>query len=1024
MTNNTNNSHVPAGSSGRQAAPRPARRLQTAPRRRRGPGGGIALLALIGALVVALGILFQYVIYPDGFRLKTDTAAQETVAEIHASTTVQLNEVMSANKSVLRGADDETPDWIEICNAGSETVNLRGWSLAKVANSTSAFTFPEHELAPGECVLIFADSQLRNTYGYDYHAPFSIRASGDTLMLFNAKGTAVDTVNIPELRKNSVYRQVDGVWEVSTEYTPGMENTYENYVSLIEIKTASDVVINEIMASNATCLPAEDGQYYDYIELYNQSADAVDLSGWYLSDGREENTEWRIPDGTVISGHGYLVFYASGLDEGLHTNFKLASEGEEAVLCNAQGQLLDIVSYELLKSDQAYSRQSDGSFTKNLAPTPGMANTTESAALTESQFAARNTMGVYFSEVMASTNQQEYDWVEIVNRSQQAVDISGCGLSDDPAGPRKWQFPEGTVLQPGQYLGVFLSGISGQTASGVLYADFKVSAEGGDTLTLSTPAGEVFDRMFLPEQIGNVSYGRIDNRSGFYYLETATPGAENVQTGYQGRAGAVEVSVSGGLYQTGDTLTVELLCEPESRIYYTLDATEPTRESTPYTGPLSVGETTVLRMRAYRDGCLPSAIGTETYFFGVEHDMRVVSLVCEPGDLFDETTGLYMRGPNAESVSPYKGANFWSDAEIEGHVEMFSRDGEAILSQGCGVRLHGQYSRAENQKAFKIIARSQYGDNRFRARIFDNRDYAEYQSFLLRGSGQDGQMTRMRDSVLQTLAENTSVMYMETELCVVYINGQYWGHYNIRERVNKYSICQFEGWEGQEDGINLVKANTNVLQGSDETYQTMLSWVKKNGVPDDAALEAVGQVIDLQNYIEYHALEIFVGNGDTANVKRYMNPNADGKWRYVLFDLDWAFYTDTDSIARWLAPGGMGTNKGTDNALFIALMKNATFRDRFLTYMGEMMATDWSTEVVLAKFQARYVQLQSEMPRQMQQWGQSQKNYAAHLERLYAYCQTRPTKLLYYFQDALDLTNEQMQHYFGDAIAQIAASTN
>ena len=114
----------------------------------------------------------------------------------------------------------------------------------------------------------------------------------------------------------------------------------------------------------------------------------------------------------------------------------------------------------------------------------------------------------------------------------------------------------------------------------------------------------------------------------------------------------------------------------------------------------------------------------------------------------------------------------------------------------------------------------------------------------------------MRDSVLQTLAENTSVMYQETELCVVYINGEYWGHYNIRERINKYSICQFEGWEGQEDDIDLVKANDREMQGSNQTYADMLAYVKENGIPNDEVLARVGEVIDLQNYIEYHALEL------------------------------------------------------------------------------------------------------------------------------------------------------------------------
>ena len=123
-----------------------------------------------------------------------------------------------------------------------------------------------------------------------------------------------------------------------------------------------------------------------------------------------------------------------------------------------------------------------------------------------------------------------------------------------------------------------------------------------------------------------------------------------------------------------------------------------------------------------------------------------------------------------------------------------------------------------------MIARSQYGDNRFRASLFPNRDYTEYQSFLLRASGQDTAQTFMRDSIITSFAADLDeghVMYQDTALCVVYLNGEYWGCYNMRERVNTISIAQWEGWTSDPENIDLVKANTNVMQGSNETYEEL-----------------------------------------------------------------------------------------------------------------------------------------------------------------------------------------------------------
>ncbi|NLF26518.1 MAG: hypothetical protein GX592_01365, partial [Clostridiales bacterium] len=653
---------------------------------RKGGRGSLAPLLIVAAAVVALAFLLQYRLMPDGYGLQVRQTDVQTVAEIHASRTVRLSEIMSSNGSALLNEEGESCDWVEIENAGSSEVNLSGWSIAKVANSVNTFTFPEHILKPGEYLVIYADGRLRNTSGYQYHLPFRISASGDTLMLFNATGTAVDTANVPELKRNQVYRRADGGWEVSSEYTPGMANTNENYRTLLSVSVAAEVRVNELMAVNASYAKTDRG-VFDYIELYNMSAVDADLTGWYLSDSRDKPTKWRFPDGTVVPAGGYLLVYASGLDEGLHTNFKLASEGEDVVLANENGQPVDIASYDILRTDQAYSRQPDGSFSTSLAPTPGMANTTESAALIESQFAARNTTGVYVTEVVASTNAQSYDWAEIYNASAAAVDLSGFGLSDDAGRPRRWQFPAGTVLQPGQYLGVFFSGLTGKSKSGAIHADFRLAVEGGYGVTLATPSGEIFDRVPLPEQFTDVSYGRVSGQSGFRYLGTPSPGTANGGDVYSGKAQMPEASVPGGVKSA--PVAVELAVPEGARVHYTLDSSAPDQSDTIYTGPIEISATTVLRARAYKEGMLPSYVETETYLFGVSHDMRVLSLVCEPDALFDEVNGLYMRGPNASSTFPFVGANFWREDEIEGHIEMYALDGSQMFSQGCGVRLHG-----------------------------------------------------------------------------------------------------------------------------------------------------------------------------------------------------------------------------------------------------------------------------------------------------------------------------------------------
>ena len=1007
----------PAGAS-RSARPPQASR---SPRPPQGAHRGLAILAVVCVLALTAGFLLQ------SFLPAPVSAA---VDERLSTSMVRISEVMTSNASAFQADNGQYTDWVELVNTGATDVSLKGYTLLNADDALAPLIFPDVTLAPGEYLLIYCDGTLKNAAGYALHAPFRLSASGVTLGLYDAEGARVDAVDVPGLERNFVYRrdQQTGAWGASGDYTPGMANTLENHLSFDVGSVESPLVISEVSSANRSYARCADGQCCDYIELHNTSAQTVDLSGLTLTDDPNDLEKFVFPEGTVIGGNGYLLIYASGRAAGegseLHAPFKLSSDGESVLLCDREGRALSGVELPALLSDQAYSLDENGEYTAGLAPTPGLPNDEQSAASLRAQVTQGNASGVYINEFMASETQRPHDWLELYNSSSQAVDISGWGLSDDASSPRKWRFPAGTVIQPGSYLTLFLSGTSGVDSEGILNASFRLGADGGYSLILSDASGAPLDRVFVPEQYAGVSYARMGN-GDFLYATEATPNQPNASGGYAGRADAPEISVPGGLYHTGDVLTVEISAAPGARVYYTLDSSMPDESDALYTGPIAVSATTVVRARAYESDCLPSYVDTQTYLYDADHEMRVVSLVADPYEMFDETDGLYSLGPNASPTYPHTGANYWRTDELEGHVEMFDENGSTMISQGCGVRLHGQYSRAEAQKAFKIIARREYsGLNRFHARIFSRRDYEEYQSFLLRGSGQDGDRTRMRDSVLQTLAENTSVMYMETELCVVYINGQYWGHYNIRERINKFSICQFEGWEGQEDDIDLVKANDRVMQGSNQTYADMLAYVKENGIPNDEVLARVGEVIDLQNYIEYHALEIFVGNGDTLNVKRYRNKNADGKWRYCLFDLDWAFDVDTNSIGRWLAPGGMGTNKYTDNALFIALMKNATFRDRFLTYMGEMMATEWTTEKVIEKFHTRYDELMTEMPRHGERWGMSRSGFESQIEELVDYARTRPARLLEFFQESMNLTDDQMRHYFGDAGAVIRAYQN
>ena len=252
------------------------------------------------------------------------------------------------------------------------------------------------------------------------------------------------------------------------------------------------------MTNNATFFADEDGQYPDYIEIHNRTNVPVNLEGWCLSDKSEKLMRWAFPDIT-LPADGYLAVHCSGEDRGadashLHASFKLSKKGDDVFLTNPSGVTVSHVRAPLMEADQCYSLLETG-WSKQFSPSPGYANTPAGADAAAEQIAINNTRGVRITEVLASSSKSD-DWIELYNSTGAAVDLSGCGLSDNAGRPRKWQFPSGTVIQPGQYLGVFANGLD---RTPVMEADESapVKSVGNSTTTPRDIADEQDAHMVL-----------------------------------------------------------------------------------------------------------------------------------------------------------------------------------------------------------------------------------------------------------------------------------------------------------------------------------------------------------------------------------------------------------------------------------------------------------------------------------------------------------------------------------------------
>lgn len=349
----------------------------TRPAGRAFPLGGV-LLAIGLAAVLAFGYLMQYVWFPDGLLKKSERSNTRLVAEVSSSRGVRINEVMSSNSSALSDTSGGYPDWIELYNASDKAIDLSDWVLEDKQSRKTYFAFPKGTvLQADDYILVYATGRLSEEG--ELTAPFKLSSRGDSLLLFDAAGSLVQSMNLPQMGTDQSYSYMDGVWRITDEYTPGLPNTAESHMQLGSTQPAGDsaLYINEVMADNKTTLQAADGGYYDWIELYNAGSEDVDLTGYSLSDNPDKPQRCKLSGVTVPAG-GYVLLFASGKTENVggqpHLSFRLAAERESVLLYGLSGEVLSRVDYDNLKADQSLARRSDGSYAVSQTPTPGAAN--------------------------------------------------------------------------------------------------------------------------------------------------------------------------------------------------------------------------------------------------------------------------------------------------------------------------------------------------------------------------------------------------------------------------------------------------------------------------------------------------------------------------------------------------------------------------------------------------------------------------------------------------------------------------
>lgn len=550
-----------------------------------------------------------------------------------------------------------------------------------------------------------------------------------------------------------------------------------------------------------------------------------------------------------------------------------------------------------------------------------------------------DTPGVYISEVSAAGD----DWIELYNGGETAAELSGWILSDkkhpEENGPEHSLVLSGT-LEPGSYA-VFTE------------LPFGIS-QSGEKLYLFDASGEKIDTFESCALKAGYSAGRLPENGETVVLFTAqTPGKEN-GSWVDGFAGQPLIQDT-DLYRT-KPFSLTILSEADE-LRYTLDGSVPTEESALYTAPLPIEKNTVLRVRGFQQGRLPSDTVTVTYLFEEKHTVPVVTFAMDPA-MWEELRVSKQKDPEAETSVTY-----------------YETDGTLGVSFTAGVNVRGNASRKNEHKSFGLHLRSRYGQKSVSYPFWGEGTALEYSNLTLRNGSQDLFKARMRDSFAVRACAGLKVDKIRTRFTVLYVNGEYYGLADLNEGMNQDYVQTHYGVDG--DTVNIVEWNDDVVHGSGAGLQALRKFVAEHPLSDEENYREFCAMADIDAFTDYLIAQTFFCNCDYHNLMYWGTDDGSFPYRPVLYDMDNILLESNshyNNMNKFFAKNGFryGPNNKyfVDTGLFYALRQSPLWRQKFIERYAYLLCHDLSPKTLLPLFDGIVNEMEPEMARNINKWGE------------------------------------------------------
>lgn len=576
------------------------------------------------------------------------------------------------------------------------------------------------------------------------------------------------------------------------------------------------------------------------------------------------------------------------------------------------------------------------------------------------------------------------DWIELYNNGTSSVDLSGYYLSDDILLPTKWQIPAGTIINADGYLLFWADNLDT-----LLHTSFTLATD-FESVVLANPMGVIIDSVSYTTQYVNISVGRYPNGIGnFMYYNIPTPDSLNNTQAYFGRVDPPDYTIQPGFFSA--PVSVELVPNLNGdTIYYTLDNTLPTTASTMYTGPITISATDVIHAVSVRSGYLNSKPASGIYFINVSHALPVWALLMDSMDLWSTATGLYTHpwNSNEKWEKPLQNRYFVNNT--------------LQFSDYAGIRMQGGNSVTMAKKSLRQFYKGGYGSTHLIYPLFTHTNITAFKNIVLR-AGYDDDLTTadgmlLRDPLSSDMYRLSGGLASLSEWCVLYLNHQFWGIYNVRESINEIFIGDHTGYNNF-DLVRYLKTGPELKWGDMNDWNSLTSFFASNDFTIDQTYYDAANFIDMNNFINLLAfVHCTQYRSWTWGCFAYKEKAPNAKWKWTLWDSDqayklltWNGFTEYQYTAaeKW------------SNFMPKELIKNNIFKRKLINRTADLLNSLFLPDTVNYHLDSLAAIIDPEIVNETARWGANYTTWQNRVNAVGSFLNSRPasvrSQILSYF---------------------------